>query len=118
MSGERYEIKNVWDFAKVPDERLDFCLQEFAVAVRMSRASIELLDALAEGKGAPKGLFALTDTFTWIDDDEKTATMTIQVGDEVTEYSCNTTEPPLSGIPKAGAAEPESKESGVSENRE
>lgn len=88
--GTVYEIRNVWDFAKVPDERLDLCLKEFGVAVRMARASIELLDAVADEMGVAtdvRPLFGLTETFEWIDDDKGIATMRIHGHEEAMEIT-------------------------------
>ena len=49
-----YEIITVADFAKVPDDRLKDCLQEFAACVLETRR----LNRFALG----------LDSFTWIDD--------------------------------------------------
>lgn len=86
MAPPEYEIRTLDDFAKVPDDRLDVCLSEFAVAVRMHRGTEEVLNALAReyfpAGNNPVSVKPLR--FVWIDDGETDFKLTvdIQAGDQ------------------------------------
>jgi hypothetical protein len=73
-NGKRYELTSVWDFADIPDDRLDVCLSEFASAIRVARAIGSLMNSTARAlygvEGSP--IAAQARNFAWIDDDEKT----------------------------------------------
>ena len=77
MSAPTYAIKNVWDFLKVPAKRRKVCLREFAIALEMAEATKRLLHATADALELSQVRFDVTDTFTWIDDRKRTATIHI-----------------------------------------
>lgn len=84
---QRYEIVTVADFAKVPPHRLGACLNEFAIAIVMARATeklIQLAQKELEQAGtipAGKEIAWPMKTFTWIDDQSKTATLRVSCGE-------------------------------------
>lgn len=73
----KYEIRTVADFQKVPDERLDVCLDEFADFVRLSRVTVALFSSLAGVSGG--------ETFHWIDDGERRVTVRLEVARKAAE---------------------------------
>ena len=66
MSNE-YTIENLADFLKVPDDRIEDCLKDFAIWIgtkrRFEAESVPLLEKL----GIKKGVMFL-DKFVWKDD--------------------------------------------------
>lgn len=66
---QRYEIRTVLDFLKVPPERRADCLEEFAVFLEVAEASVNLMDAVAIRAGVSGALrTTIKDTYLWIDD--------------------------------------------------
>lgn len=88
MEAKRYEISSVNDFLKVPEEKLDRCLEEFKTALvthkvmtALFMSSIEALagkeidwNESAEITSMPK--------FTWIDDDKGNITVRISTAED------------------------------------
>ena len=68
-----YRIKTVHDFAKVPDDRRELCLREFAVWLQMLDATKGLL------RGIP---VKWPREFVWADDDKHSVTIAVHAGDE------------------------------------
>jgi hypothetical protein len=62
-----YEIGTLGDFSKVPDERIEACLHEFAMAIRLHK----LMLLLAEPNPVEAGVFR------WTDDDKHHYEVTI-----------------------------------------
>jgi hypothetical protein len=56
----RYDIATIQDFAKVPEDRLNDCLREFSVWVRMGHGLAAMLT------GIPVDW---PESFVWVDDD-------------------------------------------------
>ncbi|MCK2149497.1 hypothetical protein MYE70_10510 [Marinobacter alexandrii] len=68
---ERYEIKTVSDFTKVPSDKVGECLQDFAewLALMQQHKQIEsLLDKLADTDGA---FSTQKEVFVWVDDGKR-----------------------------------------------
>ena len=68
---DRYEIKTVSDFRKVPPEKQSECLQDFAewLSLMQHHKHIEsLMDELADTSGA---FSTVMDTFIWVDDGQR-----------------------------------------------
>lgn len=79
MSAPRYEIKSVRDFLAVPEDRIADCLREFATMLEMARAATGLLDAVSDEVAEPGAIrWRMGETFTWVDDGERNATLTIR----------------------------------------
>ena len=76
----QYTIQTVGDFLKVPEDRLDACLEEFKTFLDQSRAFMEMANALAGIMGADK-LKNAVKGFVWIDDGEKNVTIRISPND-------------------------------------
>ena len=76
MNPPEYRIEGLADFSKVPDDRLEACLAEFAEAVRLHGAASLLQRLIQEAAGVePKGMeFPL---FVWIDDGKTEKTLRI-----------------------------------------
>jgi hypothetical protein len=72
----QYTIQTVGDFLKVPEDRLDACLEEFKTFLEQSRSFMEIANALAGIMGADKSQNAVKG-FVWIDDGEKNVTIRI-----------------------------------------
>ena len=79
----QYTIQTVGDFLKVPEDRLDACLEEFKTFLEQGRAFMafmEMANALAGIMGADK-LKNAVKGFVWIDDGEKNVTIRISPND-------------------------------------
>lgn len=76
----QYTIQTVGDFLKVPEDRLDACLEEFKTFLEQGRAFMEMANALAGILGADK-LKNAVKGFVWIDDGEKNVTIRISPND-------------------------------------
>ena len=76
----QYTIQTVGDFLKVPEDRLDACLEEFKTFLEQGRAFMEMANALAGILGADKSQNAVKG-FVWIDDGEKNVTIRISPND-------------------------------------
>lgn len=63
----RYEIATVDDFCKVPEDRINTCLSEFALFLRMMRPMTDMI-----------GTEMKCVTFTWIDDGERNTTWNLE----------------------------------------
>lgn len=72
----QYTIQTVGDFLKVPEDRLDACLEEFKTFLEQGHAFMEMANALAGILGADK-LKNAVKGFVWIDDGEKNVTIRI-----------------------------------------
>ena len=62
MKPKKYTLKTVEDFLQIPDDRLDECLREFAIALRYVRA----VEAKARDADAKAKIHM--PYFGWIDD--------------------------------------------------
>lgn len=80
MTHPEYTIKEVGDFLKVPKDRLDACLEEFTTFLQVSRSFMEMANAMAGLLGADKSQNVL-ESFVWIDDGERNATIHIQANE-------------------------------------
>ena len=60
-----YPINTIHDFATVPEDRLDDCLRDFRLFLRMMRPLSDLLGT------------QFVPAFTWVDDGEKNVRITI-----------------------------------------
>lgn len=76
----QYTIQTVGDFLKVPEDRLDACLEEFKTFLEQSRSFLTMADAMADLLGADKSQNAVQG-FVWIDDGEKNVTIRISPSD-------------------------------------
>ena len=68
---ERYEIKTVSDFTKVPADKVSECLQDFSewLSLMSQHKQLEsLLDKLAETDGA---FSTQKEVFVWVDDGKR-----------------------------------------------
>lgn len=74
-----YLIQAVGDFLKVPEERMEDCLEAFAQWVRIARPMVSIHDAVAEAIGEPDEKATLT--FGWIDDGEPVSKTTIVIAE-------------------------------------
>lgn len=63
---ERYELKTVADFFKVPAEKRAACIHDFGLWLEMHDGFRELFSGIS-------GVRAHTETFGWIDDDKHDA---------------------------------------------
>lgn len=72
----QYTIQTVGDFLKVPEDRLDACLEEFKTFLEQSRAFMEMADATADLVGEDKSK-NIVQAYVWIDDGEKNVTISI-----------------------------------------
>ena len=66
MSAPEYPVKTVTDFLAVPADKIDACLADFAMWVRMCHMKAEI-DAGIEGL-LGVALPLRTDSFLWVDD--------------------------------------------------
>lgn len=64
-----YKIETVADFLKVPEDRLDDCLKEFAAWVVISKSMIGFSDSCGAGLEVIG--------FTWVDDGKNDITVNI-----------------------------------------
>jgi hypothetical protein len=89
--GKVYQIATVADFMLVPDDRLDLCLKEFAVMLRMTRATDDLVNAVLHEMMREKGepvpdanavLVQLVPNFEWTDDDLGNVELTILTSED------------------------------------
>lgn len=67
---QSYEIRTLDDFLKVPDDRLDACLAEFADAIRIQRRIQSTFDSIGAVEIFGK-------SFTWIDDGKNNMSITV-----------------------------------------
>ena len=67
MSAPEYEIININDFLKVPEDRVDACLKEFRTFIALMRAHGDLTKSLGEFIGVDAGIECKR--FVWVDDD-------------------------------------------------
>lgn len=83
MSAPSYDIVTVQDFLRVPADKIDACLHDFATFLQSAPAWARLLDAVAdEMHGAGRVAFSVGDTFRWVDDGAHDMTMTVTGGGE------------------------------------
>lgn len=69
MTAPTYCVATLHDFTKIPDDRLEACLKEFATFVRMMRGVEELGEAIRSATGlAESPLTCTTESFDWTDD--------------------------------------------------
>lgn len=75
MEAPTYEIKNVGDFLKIPEDRLDDCLKEFPRYLDILRVVVSMANTLSSITGKDEGV---KDTaFIWVDDGKEEATIRI-----------------------------------------
>ncbi len=72
----QYTIQTVGDFLKVPEDRLDACLEEFKTFLEQSRSFMEIANVMADLVGADKSKNVVKG-FVWIDDGEKNVTIRV-----------------------------------------
>jgi hypothetical protein len=72
----QYIIQTVGDFLKVPEDRLDACLEEFKTFLEQSRAFTKAADTLEDLIGGDKSK-TVVQSYVWIDDGEKNVTIRI-----------------------------------------
>lgn len=72
MSEQRYEIRTVADFLKVPEARWEACLKDF-------RCWLEVLRAVQPFQEAGIGVRMNAEFFGWIDDDKHDAVVNIAI---------------------------------------
>jgi hypothetical protein len=65
MSAE-YKIASLADFVKIPPEKLDACLIDFAAWLRLFRVEAEINSAATRMLGGAAKLSS--ESFTWVDD--------------------------------------------------
>ena len=68
-----YEIRTLSDFFKVPNDRIEDCLKEFAVGLEFLKANHELM-GLKDGQ---------MEFFNWTDDGKKNITADFKFGKDV-----------------------------------
>lgn len=68
-----YEIRTLSDFFKVPNDRIEDCLKEFAVGLEFLKANHELM-GLENGQ---------MEFFNWTDDGKKNITADFKFGKDV-----------------------------------
>ena len=68
-----YEIRTLSDFLKVPNDRIEDCLKEFAVSLEFLKANHELM-GLENGQ---------MEFFNWTDDGKKNITADFKFGKDV-----------------------------------
>ena len=73
-----YEIRTVADFLKVPENRLGACLREFRIALRLARATDNLVRRVGEVIHQTDTVRCEMQLFRWIDDDKRTAHLRIR----------------------------------------
>ena len=77
----RYEIRTIADFLKVPEDRLDACLDDFRASAHLMRPMADLVEAITEDYGEgekPIGVTVEPQSFVWIDDGVKHITLAIK----------------------------------------
>ena len=74
-TGNTYVLRTVLDFAQVPPERRDICLEEFGVFLALNDA----VTAIAESNGVTPEDMGLLNQFTWIDDGKRDMTVRVEV---------------------------------------
>lgn len=67
-SGRTFVIRTCADFADVPEEMMDECLREFAIAVRLAKVAKAILEHGSQELGKPTAWKPM-ESFTWTDDD-------------------------------------------------
>lgn len=72
----QYTIQTVGDFLKVPEDRLDACLEEFKTFLEQSRSFMEMANALAGTLEADKSK-NVVQAYVWIDDGENNLEISI-----------------------------------------
>lgn len=82
-----YEISTIKDiFDKIPEDRIDTCMNELKVLIKQARAMNELLSAAAESVAEIDESMRIKTEFPtilhWIDDGAGEVTMQYQCGDE------------------------------------
>ena len=79
-TGETYEIRTVFDFLKVPEDRRRICLREFHAWLMLHESIQSLIQAGLEAAGAPIQSEAISfrgDCFRWVDDGKAIMTVLI-----------------------------------------
>ena len=66
----RYKIEKVEDLLAVPDDKLEACLIDLAIYVRLMKVSKPLIDS---------GLITVRPGLVWMDDGEHTARINVEV---------------------------------------
>ena len=65
---KQYEIKTIEDFFKIPDNRIDDCLDEFKEFISIVKPVVSLANTISD---ATKTQRAEIIKFTWIDDGKR-----------------------------------------------
>ncbi len=72
-----YEIKEVADFLKVPEDRLDDCIDEFKECLKTTRESRATLKTLADIVDQDADVITKFCGFIWVDDGKTKQTIEI-----------------------------------------
>lgn len=80
MSKTEYQIVTIEDIiTKIPFEKYDRFLREMCEGLKQSKAMYDLATVIGESVGCPPA--TMPNGFTWVDDDEDTATVTVNLTD-------------------------------------
>lgn len=75
---KEYEIKTIDDFRKIPLEKIDKCLKEFAIALKSRKHMEEAMNSIGKQiSGLDKVLDLTIPRFIWIDDKENRLTFNL-----------------------------------------
>jgi len=76
----KYKIETLCDFLKVPEDRIDVCLEEFKEHLKIHRGFQNIADLVvgALGNFSPFER-ELEASFTWIDDGKREKTISLEV---------------------------------------
>ena len=77
-TGHTYVLRTVLDFAQVPAERRETCLDEFSMFLALNDAITDI----ASSHGVTPKDMGLLDQFTWIDDGKRDMTVSVQIKGE------------------------------------
>ncbi|MDX9972268.1 MAG: hypothetical protein RBU21_04655 [FCB group bacterium] len=78
MNDKSYKLKTVMDFTKIPEDRIDACLEEFKDCIGHMRLLRTLASDVARMAGA-KDVDLGKSYFTWIDDGKRERTLNVRV---------------------------------------
>ena len=79
MSKE-YVLETIADFEKIPDEKLEKCLDEFAASMLAARRTARAIEEMGRVMGTTVGT-KMRPAVTWKDDDEKKLTVNIHIAE-------------------------------------
>lgn len=74
-----YKIESLDDFRKIPEDKIDKCLKEFATGLKLRKRMENLMNVIGENlSGIDKTVDLTIPRFIWIDDKEKKLTIHLQ----------------------------------------